>query len=119
MSAGDLIPGVEITLGLQKYTMPPCGMNVLSKNWSQIQALKGGGELGPEQINLVIDIVHGALRRNYRDLTREQVEEHITLDNLQQLTTQALTQSLPPMPPGLRSEGSGSGESTGVSSAPS
>lgn len=119
MAQADLIPGVEITLGTRKLTMPPCGMNVLSKNWTQIQALQQGGAMGVDQIHLVTDIVHGALRRNYPELTRDEVETHITLDNLQGLTTQALSQSLPPVPQVLQGEGAGSGESTGISSGQS
>lgn len=119
MSQADLIPGVEITLGRKQLIMPPCGMNVLSKNWAQIQSLQNGGAVDAAQITLVIDIVHGAVKRNYPEISRAEVEEHITLDNLQDLTTKALTQSLPPVPKALQSEGSGSGESIGVSSAPS
>ena len=125
---GTLILGAAITLGKVAYTMPPCGFDVLEAQAAaldaQIFSPAPGASASPlAKIRLTVDLVHGALRRNYPDITRETVAKDITVDTAPHLLALAISQSLPPTPaalvaPGQEGEGAATlGESPGAVTA--
>lgn len=126
--SGTLIPGVQVQLGTVAYTMPPCGFDVLEAQADALDAHlfspSAAASASPlPKIKLAVDLVHGALRRNYPEITRELVAQGITVDNAPELLAKAISQSLPPTPPALAAperEGEGAatlGESPGAVTA--
>lgn len=118
-------PGVDILLGGLMYTMPPCGFDTLEKYSVELDEHVFGPEastgLTMHKIKLTINVVWGALQRNYPDITREVVASGLTADNAGEYLTKALSQSLPKSPAALQGDGEGAktlGESTGAASAP-
>lgn len=66
---------------LPGYVLPPLSLGALEQLGDRLKALSG--DFGdPAQIATAIDAAHAALRRNYPDMTREQVAELIGLENV-------------------------------------
>lgn len=71
-----MIRGTVVTIGGVKYLMPPLNFNALEKHeafFKQGKALAGGdtASFDPSQFRDMLDMVHLALKRNYKDLTIE------------------------------------------------
>ena len=74
-----LVPGVELQFGSVKRTVPPLNLGALAQLQDRIASFKG---FDKESIATAIDAVHAALKRNYRGVTREFVEEHLDTVNM-------------------------------------
>jgi hypothetical protein len=69
-----MIEGITITFGEREFTVPPANMKTV-KAW-----LKANTEIAPntlEYFEAVTDFVFNTLRRNYPDLERDFVDEHL------------------------------------------
>jgi len=78
-----LIEGVKIKLGGREFVAPPLNFKALRKFTPQLPVLTQIGDVPTnEQIDVVLDIVHFALARNYPELTRDELEELLDLANL-------------------------------------
>lgn len=78
-----MIKGVSLELGDgNTYVLPPLTLGALEILQDKLNASYAGA-LDPEYIKTVIDAAHLALRRNYPDLTRDQVKEIIGLENME------------------------------------
>lgn len=75
------IKGLEITLGADSYTVPPLSLGALEQLQERMATFTG--DIGdPKQVATAIDALHAALRRNYPDMTREQVADMIDVGNM-------------------------------------
>lgn len=94
MSAGAVMPrykGFPFQLGDQEVTVPAMNAGTFEDFEERIAALQRGEEAKP--VALVVDLLHRCLRRNYPDMTRETVREHVDLDNWQQLFAMVMGES--------------------------
>ena len=76
-------PGVKLTLGGREFVALPLNLKALRELAPRFPVLTGMGDVptGP-QIDVVSDIVYSALLRNHPDLTRDELEELLDLENL-------------------------------------
>lgn len=74
-------PGIPIVLGGVEYVVPPIALGALEQLQESIAGYSGN-PLERGQIGTVVDAAHAALRRNYPDLTREQVADMIDVGNM-------------------------------------
>lgn len=73
-----LIPGKEITLGGQQYIVAPLNGTAIKQYRKDINAVKLGTL---PDIELVIKLAHASLKRNYPEITLEQVEDIVDYGN--------------------------------------
>jgi hypothetical protein len=73
------VPGLANVL--PGYVLPPLSLGALEQLHERIKAVNGDFS-SADQIGTVIDAAHAALRRNYPDLTREQVGDLVGLENM-------------------------------------
>ena len=73
--------GIPKELGGVTYIIAPLPLGALEQLQAQGVALEGNIN-DPKQVTTVIDMAYIALRRNYPDMTREQVGELIDLGNM-------------------------------------
>lgn len=76
------IPGIKLNLGGEEFIVPPLNLKALRVLQSKLEAFTGGTDA--ESIDTVIDAMHAALCRNYPNMTRDQVEEIIGLENMEE-----------------------------------
>jgi hypothetical protein len=68
-----MIPGNEIELGGEVYTLPPLSLGDVERHQARVKA----GEDSPA--TLIVDAVHAALKRNYPDLDRAVVADNLDI----------------------------------------
>jgi hypothetical protein len=83
------LKGIAIAMGDAVWTIPPLSLGAIEVLQSRISAFRGDVS-DPEQIATVIDAAHSALRRNYPDITREQVAEMVDLGNMAEVFEAAM-----------------------------
>lgn len=81
MSAVVKIKGIAVELGGQTYTIPPIALGALEQLQERIAAFTGD-VTDMRQVATVIDAAHHALRRNYPEMTRDQVADLIDVGNM-------------------------------------
>lgn len=131
MSNTPLIKGIPLVLGGITYTLPPASLATLEANADQLDkvnaAFANGGNFGLRDLLFVIDFATACLRRNYPDLDRSVVAEHVGLDSVIDVmqmcldTSGLLRKKLEAEnqhPPGAPQEGGTLGESIGTASSP-
>lgn len=81
-----LIPGVIVEMGGTEYTIPPLNFSAIKKLSSKLATLKDMGEGLPddEQIDTMIEIIHLAVKRNYPDVTVDEVADMLDMSNAMQ-----------------------------------
>ncbi len=80
------IPGVLLQIGGRHFVVPPLNFRSLRQIQPKLSSLTSGGAVPDvEQLDSINEIVHLALSRNYPELTREELEDLIDLDNLRDL----------------------------------
>jgi hypothetical protein len=86
MSNTPLIKGIPLTLGNTTYTLPAASLATLEANADQLDkvnaAFTSGGSFGLRDMLFVTDFATACLRRNYPDIDRSVVAEHVGLDNV-------------------------------------
>ncbi|STZ77345.1 phage associated protein [Bergeriella denitrificans] len=77
------VAGVTMNLNGQEYVVPPLSLGVLD----QIKDRIGNFDKAPfaEQVELTISVAHAALKRNYPDLTREEVGDMLDVANMMEV----------------------------------
>lgn len=80
---GD-IDGIEIKLGGQVFTVPPLNFKQLKQLRPRIQMLQSGmnGMADEEKMQTFVDVVGIAMRRNYANLTNDELEDLLDLNNI-------------------------------------
>jgi hypothetical protein len=74
------VKGVPFDFGGEKLVIPPIGLGALEQLQRSISEFKGDAR-DSKQLATVIDAAHAALKRNYPEMTREQVGNMIDLGN--------------------------------------
>jgi len=75
-----MVPGVELSFGGIKRTVPPLSLGALEALQERIAKFKGGFDR--ESVATVIDAVHACLCRNYHGITREFVAQSLDMANM-------------------------------------
>jgi len=82
-----MIPGTNVTLGGQKYLIPPLNFAALKKHKPfLIRAMKGVVDpttIDDQDFDVMFDLVYLALKRNYPALTEEVLGDQLDLGNIQ------------------------------------
>ncbi|MEW6563318.1 MAG: hypothetical protein AB1400_08835 [Pseudomonadota bacterium] len=81
----DIIDGVSIRMGGKEWVVPPLTFRALRNLRHDIQALaeSSGALPGDEAMDGIIEIVHTAMKRNYPELTRDEIEDMLDIANMQ------------------------------------
>lgn len=77
------IKGVEINLSGIDFVVPP--LNLVSLQMLQEKLLNFSGGADAKSIDVVLDCAHASLKRNYPDITRDELAEIIDLGNMLEL----------------------------------
>jgi len=78
-----LIEGVKINLGGTEYVVPPLSFKQLRTLQPKMGVLSSVGSMPNEdQLDVIVEVIHMALSRNYPDLTTDQVSEALDLGNM-------------------------------------
>jgi hypothetical protein len=83
--------GPTIVIGGTEWVVPPLTLKSLRKYYPQLVAMKVGGAPTLEQFDLVRDVVHAALSRNYPEVTPDQVEDMLDMRNMGEVLTRVLS----------------------------
>ena len=75
------IKGIPVEFGDETLVVPPLALGALEQLQDRIAKFKG--DVGDkDQVATVIDAAHSALKRNYPDLSREEVADMIDVGNM-------------------------------------
>jgi len=78
-----MIPGVEYDFGGGRvYTIAPLSLGALETLQDRLDQLHTLSSIDPVAVKTVVDATHMALRRNYPDITREEVAELLDVSNI-------------------------------------
>ena len=80
------IKGVTVELNGVDYVIPPIALGALEQLQERIVAFNGDIQ-DVKQISTVIDCAYAAMRRNYPDMTREEVADLIDIGNMNEVFT--------------------------------
>ena len=108
-----MIPGVAVAMGGHDWLVPPLTLGELRRLMPKVRQLTEiGAAMGEEQIAVLVEIVTAALRRNYPDVTPEEVENLLDLGNAAPVLNAVLTGS------GLKLGGTPAGEAPAPGTSP-
>jgi len=86
MSNPPPLKGIPLQLGAVTYTLPPASLGTLEAMAGPLdkvnEAFATSGNISLRDLLFVIDFAHACLRRNYPDIDRDHVAEHVGLDNV-------------------------------------
>lgn len=75
------IKGIAVQMGGTSYVIPPMALGALEQLQERIAAFQGDIR-DKDQVATVIDAAWSALKRNYPELSREEVADMIDLENM-------------------------------------
>lgn len=102
-----MIKGIKVNLGGTDYIVPPLSLGALELYQDELETFTGA--IDKASTTLTINIGTAALRRNYPDLTREQVADMIDVANMMEVFEAVMDVS------GLKRKAEDSGEAEGLS----
>lgn len=73
--------GIPVVLGNETYIVPPLALGALEQLQSRVANFNGDIR-DAEQVATVIDAAHSALRRNYPEITRDELCELLDVANM-------------------------------------
>lgn len=79
-----MIEGATIKLAGTEYVVPPLNLSSIKRLKADLLKVNSG-EANEDAMDSIARIVHAALVRNYPDMTIEQVEEKLDLQNFPQV----------------------------------
>lgn len=75
------VKGTPVELGGTVYIVPPLSLGAVEQLQDRISAFSG--DLADmSQVGLVIDVAHASLKRNYPEMTRDQVADIVDLGDM-------------------------------------
>jgi hypothetical protein len=81
-----IISGEEVTFGGETFVLPPYNLKfIVELRPGYIEKLGNVTAWGPEEVNLVVEMIHHALVRNYPDLTVDRLMELLDVPAMQEL----------------------------------
>ncbi len=78
-----MIDGVKMTLAGVEYVIPPLNLNALRTLQTRLQEFTGGVDVA--SVDLILDSTLAALKRNYPDITAEQIGEMVDVGNMHEV----------------------------------
>lgn len=75
------IAGIPITLGDVERVVPPLNLRALREMQGRIRNFKPG-DLSDEAVDTIAKCTFLALKRNYPDITQEEIDEHVDVGNM-------------------------------------
>lgn len=82
-----MIPGTNIKIGGKNYLVPPMNFAALKKHKPFImRTMKGvadASQMGDEDFEVMFDLVYMAVKRNYPEITEEELSQHLDMGNIQ------------------------------------
>lgn len=75
------VKGIPIQFAGKEYVIPPLSLGALEQLQERIAGFTGDIR-SKEQVATVLDAAHAALKRNYPDVTREDVADWIDVANM-------------------------------------
>lgn len=83
MTHCEQIPGVLFDFGGGKiYMLPPLTMGAMERLQKGLADLSSAEALSPESVTTIVDAAHAALRRNYPELSRDDVADLVDVGNM-------------------------------------
>lgn len=86
MNKTPKLKGIPLVLGAVTYTLPPASLGTLEAMADQLDKINDvfakGGNFSLRDLLFVTDFATACLRRNYPDIDRAHVAEHVGLDNV-------------------------------------
>lgn len=74
--------GVWVQIGMEEYRIPPLGFGAIRELEESLPLLNGmSGFPTEQQMDVVAKIIHLAMKRNYPDMTQQQVFDCLDLGN--------------------------------------
>lgn len=78
--------GTWVTLGGESYKVPPLSFGAIKRLKDQVQTLaQVNGQPTTEQMDVVLDVVHSAISRNYPSITADAVADMVDLGNFSEV----------------------------------
>lgn len=78
--------GVTLKLGGKEYVVPPLSLKLIRKYQTQLSDLGNiKGVPQASQIDLIMEVILDAIKRNYPDFTMEELEDLIDVKNMRDL----------------------------------
>jgi len=85
---------VWVLFGIEEYRIPPLAFGALQDLQENIGSLQGmSTNPTKDQMNVVVDIVHMAVKRNYPDIDINELRDMIDLGNFQAVLEAVLNTS--------------------------
>lgn len=105
------VQGVELVIGYVEYVVPALSLFDVRRLAPQLKTMDLTSRVNPENLLVLVDVAHSALKRNYPEITSEELEKQLDLGNMSRVFEAVMGVS------GFEpaKEGSESGESTGRS----
>lgn len=76
--------GIPFNFDGRTLVIPPLSLGAFEQLQGRLETMDQAS-ITPEYIGTVVDSVHAALRRNYPDMTREEVSGLLDLQNMQEV----------------------------------
>lgn len=81
-TAAAPVAGQPVVLGGREYTVPPLSLFHVRHFANQLKTLDLSGGMDPEKLDLITQVVHAAMKRNYPDISQDQLLELLDLGNV-------------------------------------
>lgn len=108
--------GIKLTLGGRDLVVPPLNFRSLQQLQERLAKFSGG--VDPESLDIVVDSTWEALKRNYPELTRDEVIDFLDLENMMAVMEAVMDVSGMKRKETEQQEASSGDPSTGPSSTP-
>lgn len=79
------VAGQAVVLGGREYIVPPLTLYWVRHFAERLKALDLSGGMDPDKLDLIAQVVHAALKRNYPGMTFDELLEQIDLGNVQRV----------------------------------
>ena len=82
MSGVVKVAGIKFAFADRELVIPPLSLTAHEQLVDRLDAVRSGGLVGAASTGTIIDAVHAALKRNYPEMTRDEVGELLDLGNM-------------------------------------
>lgn len=88
MSGVVKVKGIPVELGGRALVVPPLNFRALQQLEARLASFTGGADKA--SMDLVLDVAEAALARNYDDVSRDFLLEHLDIGNMQEFMEAAM-----------------------------
>lgn len=87
--------GATIKLGRTEYVAAPLTLKGLRSLLPRMAKLnvKNTGLPSDEDLDVIVDVIHASLARNYQDISKEAIEDELTINNIHEVLSGVLKAS--------------------------